>query len=396
VSKTGAASAAEYHEDIIYPETLPFVLTHVACLAAFWTGVRPIDLAVCVFLYVFRMFIVTAAYHRYFSHKSFKTSRWFQFVLAFLAQTAAQRGIVWWAATHREHHKYSDTELDVHSPKHRGFWFSHVGWIFTPKRDHAEYDLVPDLTKYPELMFLNTIWMRYTPAALLGYAVWYFLGWSGLVVGFFWSTVLLYHGSFSINSLAHVYGKQRYVTGDDSRNNWWLALITLGEGWHNNHHHFQASTRQGFYWWEIDFTYYGIKVLSWFGLVWDLVEPPRDVVTGERRLARRVVDKVAYQLAFSFPVERLCEQVREAWQNGAGLEELRGRIVAAGSQARARLAEIELPQLPSTEDLRARARQRYAETPSLDEVVTRAREILVEAVAERLWPDDEAIAGATA
>ncbi|HEY0972624.1 MAG TPA: fatty acid desaturase, partial [Gemmatimonadales bacterium] len=239
----------EFHDDIIYPNTIPFVLVHLACLGAIWTGVGAKAVALCAALYVARMFGVTAGYHRYFSHRSFRTSRVGQFLLAFLAQSTAQRGILWWAATHRHHHRHSDTPEDVHSPRQRGFLYSHVGWVFDERNEpKADYDSIADLTQFPELRWLDR--HPYLPAAVLAVACFLAMGWQGLVVGFFWSTVLLYHGTFFINSLAHVHGTQRYVTGDDSRNNWWLAVLTLGEGWHNNHHAYQRSTRQGFRWYE--------------------------------------------------------------------------------------------------------------------------------------------------
>jgi stearoyl-CoA desaturase (Delta-9 desaturase) len=182
-------------------------------------------------------------------------------VIAFLGQTSAQRGVIWWAAVHRHHHLHSDTEHDVHSPRHHGFLYSHVGWIFNPTNWKPDYGSVKDLTSYPELVWLDRL--HYLPGILLGFGSGLWGGWAMLVVGFFWSTVALYHGTFFINSLAHVHGSQRYLTGDDSRNNFWLALITLGEGWHNNHHHYQSSTRQGFHWWEIDISYYVLKAMSW-------------------------------------------------------------------------------------------------------------------------------------
>jgi stearoyl-CoA desaturase (delta-9 desaturase) len=251
-----AGSEEEFHDDIIYPHTIPFVLVHLACLGALWTGVTVQALAVCAVLYVVRMFGVTAGYHRYFSHRSFKTSRAGQFVLAWLAQSSAQRGAMWWAAVHRHHHLHSDTEDDVHSPRHRGFLYSHVGWVFDRRHEDTDVEAVPDLARYPEMRWLDRF--QLVPAIVLGVACFALGGWGMLVVGFFWSTVLLYHGTFFINSLAHVHGSQRYVTGDDSRNNWWLALITLGEGWHNNHHAYQRSTRQGFRWYEIDPTYFAL------------------------------------------------------------------------------------------------------------------------------------------
>jgi fatty-acid desaturase len=223
-----AGDGDEFHDDIIYPSPVPFVLVHLACIGAIWSGVTTGALVLCGVLYLVRMFGVTAGYHRYFSHRTYKTSRAFQFVLALVAQSTTQKGVMWWAAKHRHHHKHADLEDDVHSPRLRGFWYSHLGWIFDPKHDATDLDAVPDLARYPELVWLH----RYEklPAVVLAVLCFVFGGWPGLVVGFFWSTVLVYHGTFMINSLAHVHGKQRYVTGDDSRNNWWLAILTLARG----------------------------------------------------------------------------------------------------------------------------------------------------------------------
>jgi stearoyl-CoA desaturase (delta-9 desaturase) len=338
----------------------------------------------CIGLYVFRMFVVTAGYHRYFSHRSFKTSRVFQFILGFLAQTSAQRGILWWAAKHRHHHKHSDTDLDVHSPRHKGFWYSHVGWIFTPRHDMADFSSIPDLTKYPELRWLDR--NKYTPAAILALAFFLWMGWVGLVVGFFWSTVLLYHGSFMINSLAHVFGRQRYVTGDDSRNNWFLAIFTLGEGWHNNHHAYQRSTRQGFRWYEFDFTFYGLKVLSWFRVVWDLGEPPPEIVRNEHRLGQAVIEKVALQLAHTFPLERIAAQAREAWSNRPGFAELREKVAAGQARAEQALHELHLPHIPTMDELREQFRKHFGGTTlSRDEIVARARELILQAVGQQVF-----------
>ena len=378
------AQDEEFHDDIIYPGTIPFLLLHLAGLAAIWTGVSTTAVVLCVVLYVVRMFGVTAGYHRYFSHRSFKTSRVFQFLLAFLAQSSAQRGILWWAAKHRHHHRHSDTEEDVHSPRLRGFWYSHLGWIFRPQHSETEFDAVPDLTKYPELVWLDR--HGYFPATVLGILAYLIDGWTGVVVGFVWSTVLLYHGTFFINSLAHVHGSQRYVTGDDSRNNWWLAVITLGEGWHNNHHAYQRSTRQGFRWYEFDPTFHALKALSWMRIVWDLGEPPPDVVHNERKLGRAVVEKVARQLAASFPLEQIVERVRVAAAETPALQELRAR--AASGQARvehlvAELRQMHLPELlhlPTTAEIRDRAERLYAATPSMDEIVERAREMILDVV----------------
>jgi stearoyl-CoA desaturase (Delta-9 desaturase) len=241
---------------------------------------------------------------------------------------------------------------------------------------------VPDLAKYPEFVWLDK--QRYLPAAGLAIACFLLAGWSGLVVGFFWSTVLLFHCTFFINSLAHVYGTRRYVTGDDSRNNWWLALLTFGDGWHNNHHAYMASARQGFRWWEVDVAYYVLRALSWAGVVWDLNESPAEVVRNEKTLGRGAIEKVARQLAARFPAERIAAGVREAWARMPTLEELRQHARAARSRAVAMLADMHPPHLPSVQELCERAAQMFGAAPSLDDIAARARELILEAVAAEL------------
>ena len=204
-----------------------------------------------------------------------KTSRLGQFLLALGAQSAAQGGVLWWASHHRWHHKYSDGPEDVHSPARRGFWYAHIGWLYDSDWNDAKAALVPDLAKYPELRFVSRDAVNIWPTVALALAFLALGGVHALVWGYFVSTVLLWHGSFSINSLAHLFGKRRYATRDDSRNNWLLAVITTGEGWHNNHHRYPGSARQGFFWWEIDVTYYVLRALSSVGLIWDLRQPPR-------------------------------------------------------------------------------------------------------------------------
>ncbi len=384
----GGEHEDEFHDDIIYPSTIAFIMVHLACLGIIWTGVNTKVLVLCVALYLIRMFAVTAGYHRYFSHRSYRTSRVGQFILAFLCQTTAQKGVLWWAAQHRHHHKHSDLPSDVHSPRHHGFLFSHVGWVFSRHRGKADYSQVSDLTRFPELVWLDRF--QNLPALLLAVGTWLYAGLPGLFVGFFLSTVLLYHGTFMINSMAHVIGKQRYVTGDDSRNNWWLALITLGEGWHNNHHHYMSSTRQGFRWWEIDPTYYVLKMLSWVGIVWDLRDPPPEVVRNEQRLGRRAIEKVARQLALSFPTEKITAQIRGAWAQTPGLDDLRERVLQARSQAASILAEVQLPQIPTLDELRERARVMFAYSPSLDEIAERAHQILLQAISVDLFGEPDA------
>ncbi len=367
-----------YHhsDDISYPSSFGFVLIHLGCFAAIWTGFTWRAAVLAIVLYLLRIFAIGAGYHRYFAHRAFRTSRFMQFCLAFVAQTSAQRGALWWASKHRLHHKYSDTAGDVHSPVLRGFLYSHVGWIFVPRNDVTEYAIVRDLVRYKELVWLNR--QPYTPAAVLAVATWLIAGWPGLVIGFCWSTVVLWHATFCINSLAHVVGRQRYVTGDQSRNNWLLALLTMGEGWHNNHHAYQASVRQGFRWWEYDPTYYILRLLSWFGIVWDLHLPPKAVISGEHRLGRLVIDKVACQIAASFPINQIANQVHDTLAHTAGWSELKARISSARTQAETFWSEVDLPVVPTLEEVRRYARERIAQTPSLEDIAVRARERLLE------------------
>lgn len=227
-------------------------------------------------LYAVRMFGLTAGYHRYFAHRSFKTGRVFQFLLALLGVTAVQKGPLWWAGHHRTHHKYSDTPRDVHSVRQHGFWWAHVKWIMVRRFEGTDWDRIKDFAAYPELRWLNRYFL--VPPVLMAVGLVLIGGWSAFVWGFLVSTTLLWHGTFCVNSLAHLFGRRRYATSDDSRNSFLIALITLGEGWHNNHHHYQRSERQGFFWWELDVTHVVLTGLSWLGLVSDLHGPPAHVL----------------------------------------------------------------------------------------------------------------------
>jgi stearoyl-CoA desaturase (delta-9 desaturase) len=377
------SAAGGGRDDIMYPSAIPFVLVHLGCIAAIWTGVTWSALALCAALYVLRMFGVVAGYHRYFSHRAFATSRAFQFVLAILAQSSAQKSVLWWAAKHRHHHLHSDTAADVHSPRHKGFLYSHVGWIFDRKHDQADLTKVADLTRWPELRWLHRF--ELLPAVVLGLLCLLVAGWSGLVVGFLWSTVLVYHATFCINSLAHVSGTKRYVTGDDSRNNWLLAILTLGEGWHNNHHAFQSSVRQGFRWWEVDVAYYLLKGMSWIGLVRDMKTPPAHVLRNEQRLGARIVNRAAEQLAARFNSERIAQAIAAAL-HGPALSSLQDRLARASERTTEVLSTLHLPQMPSRDEVLAQAKAMFARTISLDEIVDRAYEIVLASVGTRLAP----------
>ena len=285
---TGATTLSEEApraDRIDWLRAAPFVAMHLACLGVIAVGVSPIALIVAASLYAIRMFALTGFYHRYFSHRTFQTSRAVQFVFALIGASCVQRGPLWWAAHHRHHHRVTDTPADPHSPGVHGFLWSHVGWFLTPRNFRTDLARVPDLAKFPELRWLD----RYDIAIPVVLAVTLYalgvllhhvapqLGTSGgqmLIWGFFVSTIVLFHATVTINSLAHRYGRRRFDTRDDSRNNVWLALLTFGEGWHNNHHHFPGAARQGFRWWELDVTYYLLRGLAACGLVWDLKPVP--------------------------------------------------------------------------------------------------------------------------
>ena len=282
---TSAPAAGDHDPDAIdWWRVLPFLALHLACLAVFWVGFSWFALWVAVALYAVRMFAITGFYHRYFSHKAFKTSRPVQFAFAVLGAASVQRGPLWWAAHHRHHHRHADTEHDIHSPRH-GFFRSHMGWFLTRRAFGTNFEAIKDLARFPELRLLDRFDVLVPVLLAVGL---YLLGsWletaypaletTGpqlLVWGFFISTVVLFHVTVTINSLAHRWGTRRFATRDDSRNNALLALLTFGEGWHNNHHHFPGSARQGFAWWELDLTYLGLRALAALGLVHDLKPVP--------------------------------------------------------------------------------------------------------------------------
>jgi stearoyl-CoA desaturase (Delta-9 desaturase) len=324
---------------------------HVGVGIALYRGTNWKLVALCVVSYVIRMFGITGGYHRYFAHRTYKTSRPFQFFLAFIGTAATQKGPLWWASGHRVHHKYSDQEKDLHSPVQRGFWYSHMGWWLGGDHDETRLDLIQDFARYPEIRFLERF-------HYLGIAATMLLGWAyGGFDGFLWiyvvSTCALLHSVFFVNSLAHVSGSRRYETGDDSRNNAFIAFLTLGEGWHNNHHHYQSSCRNGFYWWEIDITYYVIKAFSFVGLVWDVREPPARVFeeakTGGKKKKKVLVSAAPDSEAPGSLVDDL------------GLGEL--PVVASVGAEPIAMADAELPNA-AAQPSRAGSRHRVSETDS--------------------------------
>lgn len=257
------------HGRIQVRSSIPFFVAHLLPLLAVFTGAPVTAWVIFAVNYWVRMFFITGGYHRYFSHRSYRTGRVFQFVLAFGGSTALQKSPLWWAGHHRLHHRYADTPDDPHTPR-KGFWWSHVGWILSDETKAAP-GTMKDFEKYPEIRFISR--HDWIPPWTLGIASFLVGGLPGLLIGFFLSTVVLWHSTFLINSLAHVYGSRRFETADTSRNNPLLALLTLGEGWHNNHHKAAYVARQGLRWWEIDVTWYVLLVLEKLGVIWDVKRP---------------------------------------------------------------------------------------------------------------------------
>ncbi len=291
---TSAQDAIGDDDDRIdWSRVIPFIGMHLACLAVIWVGFSWFAFWVALGLYALRMFAITAFYHRYFSHRAFKASRPVQFAFAVIGASAVQRGPLWWAAHHRNHHRHADTPADVHSPVQHGFLHSHMGWFLSRAGFRTDWSKIPDLVKFPELRLLDRFDLLVPVALAVGL---FFLGrWLGvahpelgtsgpqlLVWGFFISTIVLFHITVTINSLAHRFGSRRFETRDNSRNNWLLAILTFGEGWHNNHHHFPGSARQGFRWWEVDLTFYILRTMAVFGLVRELKAVPVGLKRSER------------------------------------------------------------------------------------------------------------------
>jgi len=261
--------------------SLIFFGFHLTPLLAIWSGFSFGAALFGAVFYCCLVFGITAGFHRYLSHRSFKTSRVFQFVLALMGTLALQKGNLHWTANHRDHHRFSDKPDDIHSPVQEGFWWSHIGWIIAEKAE-TRWHRIKDLLKFPELRWLNYYWI--VPYIALCVAVFFTLGFPYLVWGCFIPIVLCWHATFCVNSICHIFGSKIYKTSDESRNNLIVALMTGGEGWHNCHHHYPASAKQGFRWYQIDMTFYALWLLEQLGVVWDLNRAPPEVVFDSKKL----------------------------------------------------------------------------------------------------------------
>ena len=278
-------------------EGVSYVVLVTAALGAIpFIEISPWAFAVAAGVVYFAGLSVTIGYHRYFAHRAFDTSRAFQFLLALVGCLALQKGPLWWVATHRAHHRHSDRADDPHSPVVRGFWYAHLGWMFSRDILSVDYSGVKDLAKFPELVWLDRFWRL--PSLLFVAACYWALGWGGVVVGYCFPLAVMFQVTFAVNSVCHLFGSRRFETGEESRNNWWVALLANGEGWHNNHHRAPYSARHGFAWYELDSSYQVIRVLAWLGLVWGVKLPPPELLAGvDREAGEAGVAKPAVTIA---------------------------------------------------------------------------------------------------
>jgi stearoyl-CoA desaturase (delta-9 desaturase) len=258
------------------PAVAAYVLLHLGCLGAFFVPFDRDALWIFCGAYFIRGFGVSVVYHRYFAHRTFDLSRGMQFLFGLYGTTTVLGGPLWWAATHRDHHRHADTPRDIHSPRYQGFVYSHCGWFLAHANRDVDLSMVRDLARFPEIVFLE----RWGAAFKLLYiALAYGLfGVVGLIWGFFVPTVVAIQMVHWIQSVSHsIGGYRRYPTRDDSRNHWLFGVLSFGEGYHHNHHTFPGSARMGLRWWEIDLGYYVLLGLAAVGVVHDLRVPVRSV-----------------------------------------------------------------------------------------------------------------------
>jgi len=249
-------------------KTIVFLTFHLLWILAFWSGASTGALCFATASYFVILFGVFAGFHRYFSHRTFKTSRVFQFLLALLGTLSLQKGVLHWAANHRVHHKYSDKPGDIHSPIINTLYWAHMGWIMSDDHNETKWDKIKDFSKFPELVWLNKnfvgIYVTWCASVLFG------LGFDYLVWGCFINTLVSWHVVFFVNSIMHVWGSRDHDTGDQSRNNIWLTIPLMGENWHNNHHHKPNSASVWFKWYQVDLTFIALAALEKIGLIWDV------------------------------------------------------------------------------------------------------------------------------
>jgi stearoyl-CoA desaturase (delta-9 desaturase) len=291
----GRMKSKDALDGIRWGQNIPFWIVHIAAIGGvIWLGWSWTGFALAMAIYAPRMFAITAGYHRYFSHRSYKMSRPVAFLVGLVGVTSTQKGPLWWASHHRRHHKYSDQPEDIHSPRQRGFLWSHMLWILVKRHAGADLSNVKDLSKYPEIRWLekNERWIVLGFVGLIG-LIW---GTWGLIWGYCVSTTILWHCTFCINSATHLWGKRIYETTDDSKNSFLFGLICFGEGWHNNHHYYQRAANQGWHWWQVDISFYGLWIMEKVGLVTEMHRVPPHIrdkteAPGRARLANEPDDE---------------------------------------------------------------------------------------------------------
>lgn len=339
--------ASGHRHDVRFQSAAGFLLVHIAALGVFAIGFSWKGVALCLVSYYLRMFAITAGFHRYFAHRTYKLGRIAQFLLALLGQTSAQKGVLWWASLHRHHHRYSDLAGDVHSPLREGFWWSHIGWILSGEYDETDLSRVPDLAKYPELRWLDR--NQYLATLLYATALALVFGPVGLFYAYFLSTALLWHGTFSINSVMHVFGRRAFETADGSRNSFLFAVLTMGEGWHNNHHRYPGSAAQGFRWWQVDTSFYLLWIGEKVGIVRGLRRAParwRDAAAGLLRGTRARFDS-ALELANDRMAQRIAG-LSERWEKLKDVTALAAHQALADYDRRRETAALRLVTLEAS------------------------------------------------
>jgi stearoyl-CoA desaturase (delta-9 desaturase) len=274
-----------------------FWSVQVSALLVFFVPFHPALVGLWATSHFVRAVGLTLLFHRYLAHRAFKLNRVARFVWAFIGTAAMQKGPLWWAGHHVNHHKFADRDGDPHSPMVSGFYYAHIGWFLNDTRhDRVEVTnpVMRDFSPVPELALLERCF--WAPPAILAAVMYLLGGMPWFVWGFCLPTMTLAHSTFAINTVNHMFGSRRFETVDESRNNPVTAFFAVGEGWHNNHHRFQRAARNGFYWWEFDITWYTIKAMEAVGLAWDLQAVPARIYEEARAVkaqrAARIVPSV--------------------------------------------------------------------------------------------------------
>jgi fatty-acid desaturase len=279
-----------FSRPVIWGVTTFFIALHILAFTAFFFfSWKALILAVIVY-WIAGSLGIGMGYHRLLTHRGFKAPKWVEYFLTTCGTLAIEGGPIAWVATHRVHHQNTDKEGDPHSPNDGGF-FAHMGWIITGKAMHARAEellpFVPDLRKDKYYVWISKY--HWVPPVVLAVIIYAAFGWSCLLWAVFLRTVAGLHSTWFVNSATHMWGSQRFLTGDSSTNSFWVAMLTFGEGWHNNHHASPQAARHGIAWYEIDMNWYGIRALKALGLAWDIKLPKAKLSAAELATPHAVV-----------------------------------------------------------------------------------------------------------